>query len=76
MHQAALHRRELLGQDAAHTDSGQASIEGIILAQERRRYRVSLKKVDLSSIKTGFVVTLTGRLNSVTVYLDSIQFVR
>jgi hypothetical protein len=66
----------LLGEDAAHPDSGQASVEGIILSQEWRRYRVPLKEVDLSSIKTGFVVTLTGRLNSVTVYLDSIQFVR
>lgn len=66
----------LLGEDTAHPDSGRAIIEGIILAQEWRRYRVPLKKVDLSSIKTGFVVTLTGRLNSVTVYLDNIQFVR
>lgn len=66
----------LLGADAAHPDSGQAKVEGIVLGQEWRRYRVPLKKVDLSSIKTGFVVTLTGQRSSVTVYLDSIQFVR
>ncbi len=47
-----------------------------MLEKEWRRYRVPLKKVDLSSIKTGFFVTLTGQRSSVTVYLDSIQFVR
>jgi hypothetical protein len=66
----------LLGADTTHPDSGKASVEGIVLEQEWRRYRVPLKDVDLSSIKTGFVVTLTGQRSSVTVYLDSIQFVR
>jgi hypothetical protein len=66
----------LLGPDAAHPDSGQAKVEGIVLGQEWRRYRVPLKDIDLSSIKTGFVVTLAGQRSSVTVYLDSIQFVR
>jgi hypothetical protein len=66
----------LLGADAAHPDSGQARVEGIVLSQEWRRYRVPLENVDLSSIKTGFVVTLAGQRSSVTVYLDSIQFVR
>jgi hypothetical protein len=66
----------LLGADTAHPDSGQAKVEGIVLGQEWRRYRVPLKDIDLSSIKTGFVVTLAGQRSSVTVYLDSIQFVR
>jgi len=39
-------------------------------------YRIRLKKLDLSSIKTGFLVTLSGRGSPVTIYLDSIRFVR
>ena len=66
----------LLGEDATHSDSGQGRIEEIILEPTWRRYRVPLDDVDLSSIKTGFVVTLAGRLTSVTVYLDSIRFSR
>ncbi len=66
----------LLGKDTAHPDSGKTSVPGIVLKQEWQRYRVSLKGIDLSSIKTGFVVTLTGRSKPVTVYLDSIRFVR
>ena len=52
------------------------TVEDIRLTQEWTRYRIRLKKLDLSSIKTGFVVTLTGRRPDVTVYLDSIRFVR
>ncbi len=66
----------LLDADKAHPDSGRASIEGIVLGKEWRRYRIPLKNIDLSSLKTGFVVTLIGQRSSVTVYLDSIQFVR
>ncbi len=66
----------LLGSDRAHPDSGQAKVDGIVLTKEWQRYRVPLKKVDLSSLKTGFVVTLQGRRTPVTVYLDSIRFIR
>lgn len=65
----------LLGDDAAHPDSGRTTVEGVILTDEWRRYRVPLRNVDLSSIKTGFVVMLTGQRSSVTVYLDDIRFV-
>ena len=51
-------------------------MDGIQLTREWQRYTVPLKKVDLSSIKTGFVVTLTGRRTPVTIYLDSIRFIR
>jgi hypothetical protein len=37
---------------------------------------VPLDGLDLSAIRTGFIVTLTGRDTPVTVYLDSIRFVR
>jgi hypothetical protein len=66
----------LLGQDKPHPDSAKATVEGIRLKKEWKRYRIRLKKLDLSSIKTGFVVTLTGRRPDVTVYLDSIRFIR
>jgi hypothetical protein len=66
----------LLGKDKAHPDSAKTSVEDIRLDKEWTRYRIRLKKLDLSSIKTGFVVVLTGRRPDVTIYLDSIRFVR
>lgn len=66
----------LLGTDRAYPDSGIARVDGIELSREWRRYRVPLKGRDLSRIRTGFVVTLSGRATPVTVYLDSIRFVR
>lgn len=66
----------LLEPDRDFPDSAIARVDGITLTREWRRYRVPLKGLDLSAIKTGFVVTLTGRATPVTVYLDSIRFVR
>ncbi len=66
----------LIQKDKEHPDSGIAKIDGIRLTSEWQRYTVPLKNVDLSSIKTGFVVSLTGRRTPVTIYLDRIRFVR
>jgi hypothetical protein len=66
----------LLGPDKAHPDSSKTTVEGLRLTREWQRYRIPLKKRDLSSLKTGFVVTLSGEGSPVTVYLDSIRFVR
>ncbi len=66
----------LLEKDKAYPDSGIKKIDGIELTREWQQFRIPLKKLDLSSIKTGFVVTLTGRSSPVTIYLDSIRFVR
>jgi len=66
----------LLGQDKAHPDSGMTTVEDIRLKKEWKRYRIRLKRLDLSSIKTGFVLVLSGRRPDATVYLDSIRFVR
>ena len=66
----------LLEEDRAHPDSGIMKVEGVELTREWQRYSVPLKKLDLSSIKTGFFLTLTGRSTPVTVYLDSIRFLR
>lgn len=66
----------LLEDDKAYPDSGIAKVDGIELTRDWQRYVVPLKRVDLSSIKTGFVVTVTGRQTPVTVYLDDIRFIR
>jgi len=66
----------LLEQDRNYPDSGIAAVDGIVLTREWQRYVVPLRKVDLSKLKTGFVVTLTGRRTPVSIYLDSIRFVR
>jgi hypothetical protein len=66
----------LLDKSTLHPDSAITKVEGILLTSEWRRYRVPLRRLDLSSIKTGFVVALTGRATPVTVYLDDIRFVR
>jgi hypothetical protein len=66
----------LLGKDKAFPDSGIKKVEGIVLTRDWKRYSVPLKRADLSSLKTGFVVTMTGRATPVTIYLDSIRFVK
>jgi hypothetical protein len=66
----------IIQKDKAYPDSGIRKIDGIRLTREWKRYTIPLKKVDLSSIKTGFVVVLTGRRTPVTIYLDSIRFIR
>ena len=66
----------IIQKDKAYPDSGIRKIDGIRLTREWQRYTIPLKKVDLASIKTGFVVVLTGRSTPVTIYLDSIRFIR
>ena len=58
----------LLEDDRRYPDSARTAVEGIVLTREWKRYRVPLRKLDLSSIKTGFVVTISGRQTAVTVY--------
>ncbi len=65
----------LLGKETAHPDSGKAKIEDVVLSDKWTHYRIPLSDVDLSSIKTGFVVTISGQNTSVNVYLDSIRFI-
>ena len=66
----------LLGQETDYPDSAIASVDDIVLTSAWQQYTVPLKNLDLSSIKTGFVVVLNGRSSPVTVYLDRIRFVR
>jgi hypothetical protein len=66
----------LLGKDTAYPDSDQTKIDDIKLTSEWQRFRIPLNEVDLSSIKTGFVVVIQGRRTPVTIFLDEIRFVR
>jgi hypothetical protein len=66
----------LLEKDRAFPDSAIRKIDGVVLTREWQRYRIPLNRLDLSSIKTGFVVTLTGRSTPVTIYMDSIRYIR
>ena len=66
----------IIGEDKPYPDSTVVQVDGIRLTPEWQRFSVPLKDADLSSLKTGFVVTLTGRRTPVTVYLDRIRFVR
>jgi hypothetical protein len=66
----------LLDESRDFPDSAIARRDEVVLTHEWRRYRVPLEGLDLSRIKTGFVITLAGRATPVTVYLDDIRFVR
>ncbi len=65
----------ILEDGQTYTDSAVTKKDDIVLGREWKRYRIPLKKLDLSSLKTGFVVTLTGRSSPVTIYLDRIRYV-
>jgi hypothetical protein len=66
----------LLEKDREFPDSSITKVEGVELTREWQRFTVPLKGKDLSSIKTGFFISLTGRSSPVTVYLDNIRFIR
>ena len=66
----------IIGKEKPYADSAITANTRVFLSNEWQRYSVSLKGLDLSSIKTGFVVTLTGRQTPVTVYLDNIRFIK
>lgn len=66
----------LLDQDKRYPDSSISTSGRIVLSHEWQRYTLPLKGRDLSSLKTGFVITLVGRQTPVTVHLDDIRFIR
>jgi hypothetical protein len=66
----------LIGNDRPHPDSATVKTGTIELTSEWERYEIEVGGEDLSSLKTGFVVTLQGRRTPVTIYLDSIRYVR
>lgn len=67
----------LLDEDTAYPDSVMVKTAMIDLAPDWKKYRIGFEESDdLSSVKVGFVVTIEGRRRPVTLYLDSIRFVR
>jgi hypothetical protein len=66
----------LLGKDRAFPDSSKTEIKDVVLSDQWQRFVVPLEGKDLSSIKTGFFISLAGRRKPVTVYLDTIRFIR
>ena len=66
----------IIGEDKPYPDSARKTVNGIKLTREWQRYTVPLAGLDLSGIKTGFVITLTGRSEPLAVYLDNIRFIR
>ncbi len=65
----------LLGKDRDFPDSSTTEIKDVVLTDQWQRYVVPLEGKDLSSIKTGFFISITGRRKPVTVYLDTIRFI-
>ncbi|MEN7341354.1 MAG: glycoside hydrolase family 2 TIM barrel-domain containing protein [Pseudomonadota bacterium] len=65
----------ILESDKPYPDSGKRQSKPIELTSEWQRYTVPLRGLDLDTIKTGFVITVTGRTTPVTFYLDKIRFI-
>jgi hypothetical protein len=65
----------IIGKDKAYPDSAKAVSDDIILSKSWKRYVIPLDGIDLSSIKTGFYISISGQKTSVTVYLDGIRFI-
>ncbi len=65
----------LLESDVTYPDSAKTSIKDVKLTDMWQRYRIPLDGLDLSSLKTAFVITLAGQRTSVNIYLDDIRFV-
>ena len=66
----------LNGSDTDYPDSAIVKTRTFALTDEWQRFEIELKRKDLTSLKTGFVVALEGRRSPVTIYLDSIRYVR
>lgn len=66
----------LIDRKMDYPDSAIVKTRTIELQDEWRRYDLPLNGEDLSSLKTGFVVTLESGRSPVTIYLDSIRFTR
>ncbi len=67
----------LLDEKTDYPDSVIVKTGKIKLPAEWKKYRIGFQEGDdLSSIKVAFVASLEGRRSPVTIYLDSIRFVR
>jgi len=66
----------LLAGDVLYPDSDTASLEGVTLTYEWKRYQIKLKGKDLSRIKTPFWWTMQGDDSTSVFYLDDVVFER
>ncbi|MEM7081645.1 MAG: glycoside hydrolase family 2 TIM barrel-domain containing protein [Pseudomonadota bacterium] len=66
----------IIGNDKPFADSAIVKGKAVELTDSWTRYTVPLSRKDLSSIKTAFVITISGRRTPVTVYLDDVRFVK
>ncbi len=66
----------LNGSDKAFPDSAIVKTKTITLTDQWQKFEIDLDGEDLTSLKTGFVVTVEGRRRPVTFFLDGIRFER
>ena len=64
----------VLGKEKPFPDSGRGKLEGVVLTTDWKEYRIDLKGVDLTRIKTGFAFVVAGQGEPLTFYLDAIRF--
>ena len=64
----------LIGADKKYPDSAKAEAKNQVLTTEWKQITIDLKDKDLKSVKTGFYWTLGAQGDTVTFYLDDIQF--
>ena len=66
----------ILGKDAKFPDSGKGKLEKVSLKKDWERYRLPLKGINLSYIKTGFAWALAGHGRALKFYLDDVRYVK
>ena len=66
----------VLDSDKKYPDSGSASLKGVRLTDDWRKYRIELdKSTDLKRIKTGFYWSIAGQGKPTVFFLDEIRYV-
>ena len=64
----------LYGSDKNYPDSDRARLEQVTLTQDWQAFTIDLQGKNLSRIKSGFAVILTGAGQPLTIYLDDIAY--
>jgi len=64
----------ILGRNKPYHDSAKGSAGRIKLTPEWKQYEISVEGKDMTCIKTGFVWSLAGKKEPITIYLDDIQY--
>ncbi|MDA1137752.1 MAG: hypothetical protein O3B01_04145 [Planctomycetota bacterium] len=66
----------ILGNDAKFPDSGTGKLEKVELKKDWTQYRLNLKGLDLSCIKTGFAWVLAGQDRALKFFMDDVRYVK